>query len=70
MQAEVNLIEPIECPKALRFLNSKLPKSKFIEQNKKTVGFTDPEMPHTTTFKIKSKKIRSEKMIPLQEDLR
>ena len=38
-EGEVRLIDPIKCPRVLRFLNNKLPNSKFVERGKKTVGF-------------------------------
>jgi hypothetical protein len=33
------LIDPIKCPRVLRFLNNKLPQAKFDNKGKKTVGF-------------------------------
>jgi hypothetical protein len=36
---DIKIIDPIECPKVMRMLNERLPKSKFEENNKKTVGF-------------------------------
>jgi hypothetical protein len=39
----IRIIDPIECPKVLRFLNEKLPKSKFEDTGKKTVCFADRE---------------------------
>lgn len=35
----IKLIDPIKCPRVLRFLNNKLPQAKFAERAKKTVGF-------------------------------
>ena len=66
--SQVKLIEPIECPKVLKLLNSKLPRSKFMEQGKKTVCFVEQEHVDSTSFKIKSKKIRSEKVIALNDE--
>lgn len=28
-ESKISIIDPIECPKTLRFLNDRLPKSKF-----------------------------------------
>jgi len=33
-------MDPIKCPKVLRFLNNKLPQTKFESKAKKTVGFS------------------------------
>jgi hypothetical protein len=64
----VKLIEPIECPKVLRFLNEKLPKSKFEENSKKTVCFIEHENVSSPSFKIKTKKVRSEKVIVIPDE--
>lgn len=40
-KGEVNLIDPIKCPRVLKFLNTKLPKPVRIgDTNKKTVNFS------------------------------
>lgn len=66
----MKLIEPIECPKVLNYLNQKLPKSKFGEERKeedrkKTVCFIEHENPPQSSFKIKTKKFKSEKTITI-----
>lgn len=38
-ESSITLIDPIKCPRVLRFLNNKLPQAKFGERAKKTVGF-------------------------------
>ena len=44
-----------------------MPKSKF-DQGKKTVGFIENESVTPTSFKIKTKKVRSEKTIEMVEE--
>lgn len=46
-------------------LNERLPKSQFLENGKKTVNFIDKESNSNSSFKIKTKKFRSEKAIVL-----
>lgn len=65
-ESKINIIDPIECPKMLRFLNDRLPKSKFEESGKKTVFFAGKDMESSASFKIKTKKIRSEKTIMIE----
>ena len=36
---EIELIDPIKCPRVLKFLNSRLPKTQFEASSKKNVGF-------------------------------
>ena len=38
-EGNISLIDPIKCPRVLRFLNNKLPQAKFESKAKKTVGF-------------------------------
>ena len=64
-EGQVNLIDPIQCPKVLKFLASKLPKPRFEH---KRVGFETPKKTtrDDSSFKIKSMhKIRSEKHIAI-----
>jgi hypothetical protein len=49
-------------------LNDRLPKSKFEENGKKTVCFAARDTEATPSFKIKTKKIKSEKTIILDDE--
>ena len=40
---EVNMLDTIRCPKVLKNLNSKLPKTKFEEGSKKIVSFASKQ---------------------------
>ena len=66
-EGEVTLVEPIKCPKVLRFLNSRLPKAN--DKLKKTVGFAMNETPKMSCEKENGqmRKIRSEKVIKWSE---
>lgn len=62
-------MDPIKCPKVLRFLAVKLPKSRFDEDRKVTfIKHPAKERREESSFKIKSvRKIRSEKHIRLDD---
>ena len=49
-------------------LNDRLPKSQFAENGKKTVNFIDKQLRPNSSFKIKTKKFRSEKTIMLPSE--
>lgn len=62
-EGEIKLIDPIKCPKVLRFLAVKLPKPRQDEERKVTFTKTSKKE-EENSFKIKSvRKIRSEKNI-------
>ena len=62
-EGEIKLIDPIKCPKVLRFLAVKLPKPRQDEERKVTFTKTCKKE-EENSFKIKSvRKIRSEKNI-------
>jgi len=66
-EGQINLIDPIQCPKVLRFLNAKLPQPQKPQRadKKKTVNFfgskdsEDDEKESSEGLKFKSRKIRS-----------
>lgn len=67
-EGEVKLIDPIKCPRVLRFLAVKLPKPRFEEERKVTFDRTNKKEGEESSFKIKSlRKIRSEKNIQIEE---
>ena len=67
-EGEVCLVQPIKCPKVLRFLNSRLPKAN--DKLKKTVGFAMNEGVKISCEKENSqmRRIRSEKVIKWSEE--
>ena len=61
------LVQPIKCPKVLRFLNSRLPKP--TDNPKKTVCFAHHEGGKTEKENhLHMRRIRSEKVIKWQEE--
>lgn len=67
-EGEVKLIDPIKCPRVLRFLAVKLPKPRFEEERKVTFNKTGKKEGEENSFKIKSiRKIRSEKNIQFDD---
>ena len=65
---EIELIDPIKCPRVLKFLNNRLPKTQFESSSKKNVGFAtkkEIEFEKTERNARSIRKILSEKVIQL-----